>query len=820
MAFRPLWDMNDLKFAFCQLLKNPGFTAVAVLTLALGIGANTAVFSVVNGLLLRPLPYRDSERLAIIWTHSPGANVAQDWPSPGQFSAIKADNRVFEALALARGNIAILTGQEAPERASVVQVASAVFPLLGVQPALGRVFLPEEDAPGKPPTVLLTHGLWQRRFGGDPKIIGRELSLNGDSHTIVGVLPKDFSLDYEVMPTVGGMARPELFLPLPLSAERMNQHGDENYNVLARLKVGATIAQAQAELNQVAQRLEQEFPKGYPASRRFGFSVRPLLEQAVGEVRLALHALLGAVGCVLLIACANVANLLLARGAARGKEIAIRTAIGASRWQVVRQLLTESLVLALLGGALGLLLALVVLKALRGLSPGNIPRLHEINMDGRVLIFTSGVVLLTSLLFGLAPALQNLRVNLSATLKESGRGLVTGHHRLGNLLVVVEFALSLVLAVSAGLLIRSFVRVQQVAPGFVPQNVLSMRLAVFGPGYAEEARRANFYQQLLDRVRRLPGVESAGITSILPLAGGISWGGITIEGYDAAAGQSAIQADQRIASAGYFETMKIPLIKGRFFNEQDRKESPRVAIIDENMARTYWPNGNPIGQRLKQGSANDNNPWLTVVGVVANVKQYALETDSRVAFYTPHSQISSGIMYLTLRTRADPAGLTAAVTREAHALEPNVPIYDVKTMEQWLSGSLARRRFAMLALGLFAGLAMLLAAVGIYGVMSYTTAQRTREIGVRVALGAQRRDVLSLIIRKGVNLALLGAAIGLMGCLAASRLVSSLLYGVTPRDPWTLASASLLLVAVAVLTSWLPARRAAGLDPMEALRHE
>ena len=812
--------MQDLRFAIRQLLKNPGFTAVAVLTLALGIGANTAIFSIVNGLLLRPLPYRDAERLATIWTHSPGANVAQDWPSPGQFSAIKANDSAFEALALARGNIVILTGQEVPERLSVVQVTSALFSLLRVQPALGRAFLPDEDTPGKPLTVVLTHDFWQRRFGGDPKILGREVNLSGDNYTIVGVMPKDFSLDYEVMPTVGGMVRPELFLPLPMSAERMNRHGDENYNVLARLKPGVTIAQAQTELNQVARRLEQEFPKGYPTSRRFGFSIRPLLEQAVGEVRLALYTLVGAVACVLLIACANVANLLLARGAVREKEIAIRTAMGASRWQVVRQLLTENLVLAFLGGALGLILAASGLNALRGLSPGNIPRLQEINMDARVLIFTSGLVLSTSFLFGLAPALRNLRVNLSGTLKEGARGLVSGHHRLGNLLVIAEIALSLILAVSAGLLIRSFALVQQVEPGFMPENVLSMRLAVFGPRYSQETHRAIFYQQLLERVRSLPGVESAGFVSILPLAGGISWGGITIEDYNPAAGQSAIQADQRIASVGYFETMKIPLIKGRFFNEQDRKESPRVAIIDENMARTYWPNSDPIGKRLKPGSGTNNNPWLTVVGIVANVKQYGLDTDSRVAFYTPHAQIPSGTMYLTLRTRSDPANLTKAVAREARVLEPNAPIYDVKTMDQWLSRSLARRRFAMLALGLFAGVAMLLAAVGIYGVMSYTMAQRTREIGVRVALGAQRRDVLSMVLRKAANLGLIGTATGLVGCLAVTRLVASLLYRVSLSDPWTLGSASLLLVIVTILASWLPARRAAKIDPMEALRYE
>jgi len=811
---------QDLRYGGRMLAKQPGFTLVAIITLALGIGANTAIFSIVNGLLLRPLPYRDSERLAIIWTHSPGANVVQDWPSPGQFLAVKANNSVFEALALAQGRSVILTGQETPERLGAVVASSAVFSLLGVQAASGRVFLPEEDAPGKPPTVILSHDLWQRRFGGDPKVLGRQLTLNGTSYTIVGVMPDNFSLGYEVMPTVGAVAQAELLLPLPLSAERMNNHGDENYNVLARLKPGVTIAQAQNELNQAAHRLGQEFPDRYPASRRFSYSIRPLLEQVVGDVRLALYVLLGAVGCVLLIACANVANLLLARAAAREKEIAIRTAMGAGRWRVVRQLLTESVLLALLGGALGLLLAVWGLDGLRWLNPGNIPRLQNIGIDGRVLAFTSAVVLLTGVLFGLAPALRNSQVDLTATLKEGGRSLVSGQHRLRNLLVIAEIAVSLVLAVGAGLLIRSFARVQQVEPGFAPQQVLSLRLAVFGPAYREDARRASFYQQLLERVRRLPGVESAGSVDILPLAGGISWGGITIEGYDPAAGQRAIQADQRTASVGYFETMKIPLIRGRFFTEQDTKEATQVIVIDENMARTYWPNADPIGKRLKRGGAGSTNPWLTIVGVVGNVKQYALDTDSRVAIYSPHQQTPAGGMYLAVRTQADPASLIAAVTREARAMEPNVPIYDVKTMEQWLSESLARRRFAMIALGLFAVVAMLLAAVGIYGVMSYTVAQRTREIGIRVALGAQTGDVLRLVVGQGMTLAGVGVGLGLVAAFVVTRVMVSLLFGVGTTDPVTFAGIALLLASVALLACYLPARRAAKVDPMVALRYE
>lgn len=814
-----LWQ--DLCYGLRMLAKTPGFTLIAIFTLALGIGANTAIFSIVNGLLLNPLPFRNSERLAIVWTHSPGANVAQDWPSPGQFSSLKTENTVFEALALAQGSNVILTGNNAePERLGAVRASSAVFSLLGAQAMLGRVFQPEEDTPDKPLTVILSHGLWQRRFGGDSKVLGQSLTIQGRSYTVVGVMPPEFSLGYEVMPTVGSVAQAELLLPLPLSAERMNNHGDENYNVLARLKPGATIAQAQTELNLAVRRLEQQFPERYPQSRRFSFSIRPLLEQVVGDVRLALYILLSAVGCVLLIACANVANLLLARAAVREKEMAIRTAIGAGRWRVVRQLLTESVLLSAVGGALGLLLAVWGLSLLRWLKPGDIPRLGVISIDGRVLAFTSVVVLLTGILFGLAPALRNSRVSLSETLKEGGRSLAGGGHKLRNLLVVTEIALSLVLLIGAGLLIRSFMRVQQVEPGFVPQNVLSMRLALIGQTYSEEPRRVEFFNQLWERLRRLPGVEGAGGVSVLPLTGGIGWGSITIEGYDTAAGQNMIQADQRVASAGYFEAMKIPLLRGRLFAEQDAKEAQPVVLIDESMARTYWPNGDPIGKRLKRGDANSKAPWLTIVGVVKTVKHYALDTDSRVALYTPHLQSGAGSLAVVVRTGADPASLAASIIREARAVDPNLPLYDVKPMGQWLSESLARRRFAMLMLGLFAVVAMLLAGVGIYGVMSYTVAQRTREIGIRVALGAQTRDVLKLVVRQGMSLTGIGVGIGLVAAIVATRLMASLLFGVGATDPVTFIAIALLLAVVALLACYLPARRATKVDPMIALRYE
>jgi len=811
---------RDIRYAVHMLLKTPGFAAVAIVTLALGIGANSAIFSVVNSLLLHPLPYRDSGRLAIIWTHSPGANVEQDWPSPGQYSAIKANTTVFEDVAIIVGDSMNVGQVTTPERIGVMAASSNLFLILGVQPAIGRVFLPVEDTPKQPKTVVLSHAFWQREFGGDQNVGDKTLTLNGENYTVVGVMPPDFSLNDEVIPTVSSVPQPDVFLPLPFSAEKLARQNDENYNLLARLKPGISIAQAQSELNLTATRLAAQFPERYPASRRFSFSIKPLLDQVVGDVRRPLFVLLAAVGCVLLIACANVANLLLTRAAAREREIAIRSALGASRTRLIRQLLTESVLLSFIGAALGLVLAFWTLNSMRWLSPQNIPRLPSIRMDSRVLVFTTLVAAVTGILFGIFPALQSSRLNLGETLKEGARNLIAGRHqRLRSVLVISELAVSLVLLISAGLLIRSFVDVQKVNPGFDPKNVLAMRLSVSGTGYQGD-RRGLFYDELLQKVRRLPGVESAGTTGILPLSGSISWGQTTIEGYDAASGQAAILADQRTASTGYFETMKIPLVAGRFFNEQDTKDSQKSVIVDEKWARTYWPNESPIGRRLKTGGADSTDPWRTVVGVVGSVKQYDLETDSRVVLYFPSQQASESTRYLAVRTTVPPLTLSSAIAAQVKAMDANITIFEVKTMDERMYESLARRRFAMLALGSFAVLALLLALVGIYGVMSYSVAQRTSELGIRLALGAQPSDVLRLVLRHGFTLALIGVVVGVVISVAVTRLLTTLLFGIAATDLLTFAGVSASLILVALLACFIPARRATKVDPLVALRYE
>jgi predicted permease len=816
-----LW--NDLRYGIRMLLKNPGFTAVAILSLAIGIGANSAIFSVTNALLLRPLAYENADRLVILWSRSPGLNVAQDWFSPAQYLDVKTQNQVFEEVAITIGASFNLTGQATPEHVDGARVSSSLFPMFGANAMLGRVLLPEEDEPGKPLTVILSHGFWQRRFGSDPEVLGKTLILNGNTFTVVGVMPADFSLNKEVMPAVNAIDRADLLLPLPMSESARMNRGNEDFNIFARLKPGVTVTQAQAEMDVIAERMKQGYPGNYPPHGGLTISVVPLLEQVVGDIGQALPILFGAVGLVLLIACANVANLLLVRATVRQKEMAIRTALGASRLRIVGQLLTESVALALLGGLMGLGIALLAVKALRLLGPENIPRLHEVSIDGRVMAFTCLVALLTGIIFGLAPALRSSRVDLNESLKEGGRNAGGGasgrtHQRLRKLLVISEVALSLVLLIGAGLLIRSYQRVLDANPGFNPRNLLSMRLSLPAAKYATPESITSFYQRAAERIKELPGVESVGNSYSLPMSSvALAWEPISIEGYVPQATDETIISNVRIVSPDYFRAMGVGLVEGRLFTEHDRRGEMETVIVNEAFAERFWPNENPLGKRMQRGKAG---PLRTVVGIISDAKEYSTEKEPPIAVYYPSGQISPRNMFLLVRTTSDPFPMTPAIMKEIQALDPEMPAFDVSTMEQRLYDSLSRRRFSMLLLGGFALIALILASIGIYGVIAYSVNQRTHEIGIRMALGAQPGNILKLIIGQALILVSLGTAMGLAGALALTRVLSSLLYGVSATDGLTFIITPLLLGSIALLASYIPARRAARVTPMVALRYE
>ena len=817
---------RDFRYALRGLLKNPGFTAAAVISIAIGIGANTAIFSVASALLLRPLPYADPERLVILWNRSPGLNIAEDWFSTAQYFDIKEGHTGFEDVAVAIGANQNLTGAFEPERIGVLRVSSNLLPMLGARPALGRLFVAEEDAPGRAGVAILSHGTWKRRFGGEAGVIGRAITLNGTPYEIVGVLPEGFSLPREVLPTLGTAEDGEMYLPLPLAEAAVTNRGQEDYNVIAKLKPGVSAAEAQVEMDGITRRLRADHPDVYPPNGGLTFGIVPLLDQVVGGVRQTLLVLLGSVGFVLLIACANVANLLLSRALAREKEIAVRVAVGASGRRLAFQLLVESLTLAFLGGLLGTVFSFAAVRWIHLIQPRNVPRLGDIAVNGEVLLFTFVLCAGAGVLFGLAPALGARRVNPAETLVAAGRGSTSANpvfgrgHGLRRLLVVAEVALSLVLLIGSGLLVRSFMRLQDVAPGFDPKGVLTMELTLTGARYADAQIVRDTYRDLWTRLDALPGVTASGGVTSLPLSGFFAWGPITIEGRTPPPGENFINADQRVASGRYFEAMGIPLIKGRFFNQDDTLEKDRVIIVDEFMASEYWPNQDPIGKRVRFGDLKSTAPHRTVVGVVGRVKQYGLDTDGRIALYVPHTQSGTRALYVTVRTEADPAALAASVKAQIRAIDPDLPVYRVRTMSAWVDQSLARPRFAMTLLTLFAGLALLLAALGIYGVMAFLVAQSTREIGIRVALGATERNILSLVLRQGMTIVISGAGVGLLLALALSRVIGSLLFGVAGADPLTFLGAAALLGAIALGATLVPARRAARTDPVESLRME
>jgi putative ABC transport system permease protein len=797
-----------------MLGKSPGFTAMAVLALALGIGANSAIFSVVNTVLLRPLPYKDPDRLVMVWYHVPQKGLKQFSASPLDFIDWRDQSQVFEQMAAFDSLSFNLTGKEEPERIEGARVSASLFPLLGVKAALGRTFLAEEEQPGHERVVILSHGLWQRRFGADPGFIGQTLTLNGSSYTVVGILPASFKFP----------DKEELWTPLAFNPEQLieSARGGRSLLVIGRLKPAVTLRQGQTEMSTIARRLEQRYPV---TNTGWGIHLVPLHEQEVEEYRLALLILLGVVGFVLLIACANVANLLLARAATRQKEIAIRTALGATRRHVIRQLLTESLLLAGLGGALGLLLALWGIDLLVAVCPADMPRVQEVRLDGHVLGFTLLVSLLAGVIFGLAPAFQASQPDLNQSLKEGGwkSRALPGRHRIRNLLVVGEVALALVLLIGAGLMIKSFLRVRSVHLGFNPEHVLTMQIALPPSQYAAGHPVSAFYRQLLARIEELPGVQSVGAVTVLPLSGDVSATSFTIEGRPPLPTGEFLLANYRAISPHYFRTMGIPLLQGRDVAERDGEAAPTVVVINQTMAQRFWPGEQPLGKRLRL-KVKGQQISCEIVGVVGDVKYAELNAKATPEIYWPYAQnLRPGYtsnMTLVVRTASDPVSMAAAVRSQVQAVDRNQPVFNIKTMEQYVVQAVASWRGATLLLSLFAALALVLAAVGIYSVMSYSVTQRTHEIGVRMALGAEPRDVLRLVVGQGMMLTLIGVIAGLAAAFALTRVMSEMLYGVSPTDPTTFAAIALLLAAVALMASYIPARRATKVDPMVALRYE
>ncbi len=800
-----LW--KDIRVGVRSLLKRPGFAAISVITLALGIGANTAIFSVVNEVLVRPLPYQDPAALVTVWeNHQARGGPEREWLSPSDLDDWRAQNTVFTHLSALNNWGPTLTGIAEPEPLVGAAVSYDMFELLGVSPSKGRSFVAEEDQPKAANVVIISSELWQRRFGSDPEIIGKSVSLNAENFTVVGVMPAGFKLPI--------IANTELWRPLRPTLNPQCQRGCLVIRALARLKPGVSLTQAQAELSTIARRLEAEHPD---SNSKVGATLLPLHEQVVGSIRTPLLVLLAAVSFVLLIACANVANLMLARAADRAREIAIRSALGASRGRIVRQLLTETALLFLTGGALGLLLAFWLLRLFASLAPSGALRFDEISIDGSVLGFTFGIAILTGLIFGLAPAVSASKPNLNNALKE-GKNSSGGVHgaRLRAGLVVAELALALMLLIGGGLLMRSLMLLRQVDPGFNPDQVLTLRLFLNRAQYSEPHQLLSFYSPLLDRVKTLPGVQSVAAISTLPLSGNNSDTSFLIEGRPQPPPDQQPVAWFSSVSTDYFRTMEMQLIKGRMFTESDDEKSPKVVVISQTMARRYWPNEEPLGKLIGQGPGR----WREIVGVVKDVKHFGLDADTPPSMYLPVLQAPARAMTLTVRTSVEPESITPALRREIWASDRNLAISQVQTMDELMASSIAQQRFTFWLLGCFAALAMILAAIGTYGVMSYAVTQRTHEIGIRLALGARHTNVLGLVIKSGMRLALAGAALGLAGAFAVTRLMSNLLFGVTPTDPRTFVGISVGLLLVALLACYIPARRATRVDPLTALRYE
>jgi putative ABC transport system permease protein len=809
--------MQDVHYGARMLAKHKAFTAVAVITLALGIGANTAIFSVVNELLLRPLPYRDADRIVMLWEVSPQGRH-QNTTSRQNYRAWKAQNSSLEEIAAFSDQRVNLTGVGEPEELSAQFARPELFKVLGVEPLLGRTFSPDDDAPGKDDVAVLSYSLWQRRFGGQPDIVGQPITLNGYKFTIIGVMPANFQFHIKSRSGTGRPAELWSILPMP-TGPGANEIG-RFLSVVGRLKPGVSVEQAAAELKTIHARLSDAIPE---YNKNYTAEVLPLREQFFGNVRRPLWLMLGAVGFVLLIACANVANLLLSLATSREKEIALRAALGARRIRITRQLLTESLLLALLGSVFGLGIAWVGIKALIAISPRDLVSLQTVGLNVPVLLWTLAISLLTGLIFGLAPALHISRLNLNDSLKEGGKSesaQASGSRRLRSALVVSEIALAVVLLASAGLLIKSFLRLQQVNRGFSTDNILTMVVRLPDAKYKEDPPVISFFGQALERIRSLPTVRSAGMINFLPLYGGLgSATGFKIEGRPEPPPGQGPSCDVRAVDAGYFQTMSIPLLRGRNFSDVEQREKRHVVLINEALARQYFANEDPIGKRLDVAMF-DEPFWAEIIGVVGNVRYDSLVDEPPPAAYFSHSDLTYGFMTLVIRTDGEPTAIAPAVQREIRSLDPNQPVSDVRSMNQVMSEWVSRSRFNTLLLGLFAGLATLLSAVGIFGVMNYSVALRTRELGLRLAIGAQPRQVLLLVLRQGLLLTVFGVVIGLGAAFALTRLLSGLLFGVAAVDVSTFTTISLLLILVSLLACYLPARRAMRIDPLQALRYE
>jgi len=806
--------LQDLRFGLRMLRKNPGFTLIAVLTLALGIGANTAIFSVVNAVLIRAFPYTDAERLVIVWERL--GQDEQNPISPANFIDWQEQQNVVAGMAAFNDTRNSLGGDSAPEEVMGQFATDNLFSVLGVNALVGRAFAPEDSQPGRHTVVVLSYGLWQRRFGGDPNVIGRKVLLNAVDHTVIGVMPPDFKWHVRKNSQTGQAA--ELWTPWAISND-VRQFRGRFIGAVARLKPGVSLLQARAAMDRIASRLAEQHPQ---FNRGAGINLVPLREQFAGELRRALLVLMGAVGFVLLIACANVANLLLTRAAARQKEIAVRAAMGASRGRIVRQLLTEGLLLTGLGGAVGLLLARWGATALVNLSPPELGDFQQVEISASVLGFTFVVALLTGVIFSLAPAFEASKVKLGETLKETGRNLAGNprSQRLRSVLVVAEIALALVLLIGAGLLIRSFLRLQNVDTGFDARNVLTMRVALPLGRYDQDEKRLNFFTQALERMQSLPGVEAAGAINFTPFLGLGSETGFDIDGRakpspdQAAGGTSVCITDQN-----FFRALQIPLKRGRLFTEQEARERRNVVVINEALAGKYFPNENPLGKRIKI-MMRPPHVMTEIIGVVGDVKHAQLDRAAEPMSYWPISQLPYPFMTFALRMHGDASGVSAGVRNIIQTLDPQQLVGEVRTLDNLVGNSIARQRFNTLLLAVFAAVALLLSAIGIYGVMSFSVVARTHEIGIRAALGANASNILRLVLKRGMTLALAGVAVGLLAAMVLTRLMKTLLFGVSVTDPLTFVVITLLLTLVALLACWIPARLATKVDPMIALRTE